>query len=82
MFLDQYNKLINDMLNQSCALTELRAELEEREGRLCRHCRRFGHVAQKYRNEKEKTKKINSQNKKVKKYCRTKELLLRGAVSC
>jgi len=44
MSLDQYNKLISDMLNKRHALAKLRAELEEREERLYRHCGRFGHL--------------------------------------
>ena len=36
MSLDQYNKLISNMLNERHALAKLRAELEGREGKLCR----------------------------------------------
>jgi len=63
MSLEQYNNLMSNMLNARCALAKLRAGLERREGRLCRHCRRFGHVAQKYRSEKEETKKTKPQNR-------------------
>jgi len=63
MSLDQYNKLMSNMLSERHALTKLRAELEGREGRLCRHCRRFGHVAQRYRSGKEEIKKANPQNR-------------------
>ena len=38
MLLDQYNKLRSNMLNERHALTKLRAELEGRERRLCKHC--------------------------------------------
>ena len=41
MSLDQYNKLMSNMLNERHALAKLRAELE---GRLYRHCGRFGHL--------------------------------------
>ena len=36
MSLDQYNKLMSDILNERRALAKLRAELEGREGKLCR----------------------------------------------
>jgi len=36
MSLDQYNKLMNNILNERQALAKLRAELEGREGRMCR----------------------------------------------
>ena len=63
MFLDQYNSLMSDMLNKRHALAKLRAELEGREGRLCRHCGRFRHLIQKYRSEEKQKKKIVIGNK-------------------
>ena len=63
MSLDQYNSLMSDMLNEWHALTKLRAELEGREGRLCRCCGRFRHLAQKYRSGEEQKKKIVMGNK-------------------
>jgi len=63
MSLDQYNKLMSDMLNERHALAKLRAKLEEREEKLYWHCKRFEHVAQKCRSGKEETKKINPQNR-------------------
>jgi len=44
MSLDQYNRLMSDMLNERCTLTKLRAELEGREGRICQKCGRFRHL--------------------------------------
>jgi len=36
MSLEQYNKLMSDMLNERHALAKLRAELKGREEKLCR----------------------------------------------
>jgi len=47
---------MSDMLNERCALTKLRAELEEREGRICRKCGRFGYLTWKYRSREEQKK--------------------------
>jgi len=61
MFLEQYNNLMSNMLNQRHALTKLRAELEGREERICRKCGRFGHFAQKCRSgEKQEKGEIGS----------------------
>jgi len=57
MSLDQYNKLMSNMLNKRHALAKLRAELEGREERLCRHCGRFRHLIWKYRSGEEQKKK-------------------------
>jgi len=37
---------MGNMLNQKWALAKVRAELEGREGKLCRQYGRFGHLAQ------------------------------------
>ena len=63
MSLEKYNKLMSDMLNQRCALAKLRAELEGREGRICRKCGRFRHLAQKCRSEEEQEKKAVGGNR-------------------
>ena len=52
-----YYNLMSNMLNQRQALAKLRAELEGREGRLCRQCGRFRHLAQKCRSGEEQKKK-------------------------
>jgi len=54
---------MSNMLNKRRALAKLRAELEGREGRLCRCCRRFVYVAQKCRSGKEEMKKTKPQNR-------------------
>ena len=64
MSLEQYNSLISGMLNQWHALAKLRAEIEDREGRVCWGCKRFGHLACNCRNKKEEEKgRSISQNK-------------------
>ena len=44
---------MSGMLNQQRTLAKLRAEIEEREERVCWGCRRFGYLAYNYRNTKE-----------------------------
>ena len=64
MFLDQYNSLMNSMLNQQYTLTKLRAELEERDGRKCWSYKKFEYLACNYRNKNEKEKgKLIPRNK-------------------
>jgi len=63
MSLDQYNKLISDMINKRHALAKLRAELERRERRLCRQCGRFRHLAQKCRSGEKQEKKTVAVNR-------------------
>jgi len=53
MSLDQYNKLMSNMLNERHALAKLRVELE---GRICRKCGRFGHLTRKCRSGEEQKK--------------------------
>ena len=54
---------MSDMLNQRQALAKLRAELEGREGRICRKCGRFRHLARKCRNEEKQEKKVVGGNR-------------------
>jgi len=41
---------MSNLLNEKRALAKLRAELEERKGKLCRCCKKFGHLARNCRN--------------------------------
>jgi len=52
MFLQQYNLLISNLLKEKCALTKLREELEGRKKKLCKGCKKFGHLVCNYRNRK------------------------------
>jgi len=63
MSLDQYNKLMSNMLNERWALTKLRAELEGREGRICRRCGRFGHLTWNCRKGEEQKKRMVGGNR-------------------
>jgi len=55
---------MSNLLNEKRALTKLRAELEGRKGKLCRCCKKFGHLARNCRNRRgEEKKTIVSQNK-------------------
>ena len=60
----QYNSLMSNLLNKKHALTKLRAELEGRKGKLCRHCKKFKHLARNCRNKEEGEKRmVAPQNK-------------------
>jgi len=52
----QYNNLMSNLLKEKHALAKLRAELEGRKGKLCRYCKKFGHLARNCRNGKEERK--------------------------
>jgi len=47
---------MGSMLNQWCTLAKLRAEIEERERRVCWGYRKFGHLACNYRNREQEEK--------------------------
>ena len=52
------------MLNEKRALAKLRAELEERKGKLCQSCKKFGHLARNCRNRRGEEKgTVAPQNK-------------------
>jgi len=50
---------MSSMLNQKFALAKLRAELEERQGKLCYKYKKFGHLTCNCRNKKEKEKRAS-----------------------
>jgi len=55
---------MSNLLNEKHALTKLRTELEGRKGKLCRFCKKFGHLACNYKNKEGEEKGINvPQNK-------------------
>jgi len=55
---------MSNLLNEKCTLAKLRAELEGRKEKLCRHCKGFRHLARNCRKLKEEGKGIAvSQNK-------------------
>jgi len=47
---------MGDLLKQKHALTKLRIELEGRKGKLCRCCKKLGHLACNCRNQKKEDK--------------------------
>jgi len=54
---------MSSLLKQRQALTKLRKELKEREGKLCRQYGKFGYLAQNCRREEEWKKKTGRGNK-------------------
>jgi len=55
---------MSNLLNEKRALTKIRAELEGRKGKLCRCCKKFGHLARNCRNRRREEKgTVISQNK-------------------
>jgi len=53
---EQYNSLMSSLLKEKRALAKLREELEEKKEKLCRSCKRFGHLARNCRNKKKEEK--------------------------
>jgi len=47
---------MSNLLRERHSFTKLRKELEERREKLCRHCKKFGHLAQNCRKQKEEGK--------------------------
>jgi len=52
----QYNALISNLLKEKRALAKLRAELEEKQRKLCRCCKKFGHLVRNCRNRRREEK--------------------------
>jgi len=55
---EQYNSLMSNLLKENHALAKLRAELEEREGKIYQCCKGFEYLAQNCRNKKEARKGV------------------------
>jgi len=61
---EQYNSLMSSLLKEKRALAKLREELEGKKEKLCRSCKRFGHLARNCRNKKKEEKEAEMpQNK-------------------
>jgi len=58
---------MSNLLNEKHTLAKLRAELEGKKGKLCRCCKKFGHLAQNCRNKRREEKgTVVPQNKVLK----------------